>query len=320
MRLSIDLAAAVAACEQPHAAVLTLRELVRAFNTRNLGDDDWRLRKWLDAFGHYSAWDITSELLENAAEAMLKAGYKPSTVNRDLSTLGTCYKWARRQRLTPRGFRSPTLGVRRYTGNNITLASDNARRTLVCDLQLKVESPRDRNQDFEVPDLSGFIKAHRPELIVAGLTVLRAYAIQQPLRMPPLESFEDWSWRVRDALIWLGQEDPVAAVQFDNDGTGEIAQAFVEIDAVVQAKRPGAAGAQFRANDLVNWAANNHVLRDALELAGCTDTNSSGKVGYWLRSLKNRVAGGLCLRCHQVRGGREVSKWSIAAAEGAQQA
>ena len=113
MRPTIDLAAAVAACEHHQAAPLTLAELVRAFNTRNLGDDDWRLRKWLDAFGHLSAWELTSEVLENAAAAMLKAGYKPSTVNRDLSTLGTCYKWAHQQRLCPRGFRSPTLAVRR---------------------------------------------------------------------------------------------------------------------------------------------------------------------------------------------------------------
>ena len=198
------------------------------------------------------------------------------------------------------------------TGNNITLASDNARRTLVCDLQLQCESARDRQQEFAVPDLAGHIKANRPRLIVAGLTILRAYALQlQPLRMKPLESFEDWSWRIRDALIWLGQEDPVSAVQFDNDGTGEIAQAFAEIEAVSTAKRSTGNEAHFRANDLVNWAATNHVLRDALEQAGCADSMSTGKVGYWLRSLKNRIAGGRRLVCQQVNGGRQPNRWLI---------
>jgi integrase len=92
---------------------MTLAELVLGFNTAAVGDYDWRLRKWLDAFGPTSAWAITSEQLETAAQAMLAHGYMPSTVNRDLSALGTCYRWAKSKRLSPRGFRSPTLGVQR---------------------------------------------------------------------------------------------------------------------------------------------------------------------------------------------------------------
>lgn len=114
MRPQIDLAAAVAAAEQHQAAPLTFKELVLGFNLSTASDYDWRLKKWIDAFGQSPAWDISSELLENAAAAMLKVGYKAGTVNRDLSAIGTCYKWAKRQRLTPKGFRSPTLGVSRY--------------------------------------------------------------------------------------------------------------------------------------------------------------------------------------------------------------
>ena len=54
MRPTIDLAAALAVCDQHQAAPLTLRALVLAFNTRHLGDHDWRLRKWMEAFGHAS--------------------------------------------------------------------------------------------------------------------------------------------------------------------------------------------------------------------------------------------------------------------------
>ena len=76
------------------------------------------------------------------------------------------------------------------TGNNITLASDNARRTLVCDLQLQCESSRDREDDFELPDLTGHINANRARLIVAGLTVLRAHHLTPgPLLLEPLGSF-----------------------------------------------------------------------------------------------------------------------------------
>jgi hypothetical protein len=144
------------------------------------------------------------------------------------------------------------------------------------------------------------------------LTVLRAYAIcEQPLHQPPLESFEQWSWRVRDALVWLGEADPVSAVQFDNDGSDDIAEVFRLIVVVAKAKIRVGAQSKFRASELANWAAGNYELRDALQEAGCADPTNSASVGYWLRSLKNRIAGGLRLEIRQVNGGRAASLWCI---------
>jgi hypothetical protein len=198
------------------------------------------------------------------------------------------------------------------TGNNITLASDNARRALVCELQLEVESPRDRAIAFALPDLQGYIKANRARLIVAALTVLRAYAIcERPLRQLPLESFEQWSWRVRDALVWLGEADPVSAVQFHNDGSDDIAEAFKVIVVVAKAKTRVGAQPKFRASELANWAAGNYELRDALQEAGCADPTNAASVGYWLRSLKHRIAGGLRLEIRQVNGGRAAALWCV---------
>jgi integrase len=113
VRLKIDLSAAVQAVQEQPAAELTLAELVRHYTRVNIGDSDWRLKKWVEAFGTVSAWSLTSEQVETAAAAMLAHGYKPSSVNRDVSTLGSVYRWARERRLCPRGFRSPTLDIRR---------------------------------------------------------------------------------------------------------------------------------------------------------------------------------------------------------------
>lgn len=115
MRRNLDLGAAVRAMADHQAADLTLLELVRACALARLVGCDQRLRKWTEAFGHESAWAIKAEQLEVAAQAMVEAGYKPSSVNRDLSSLGTVYRWAKERRLSPRGFRSPTLDVRRFT-------------------------------------------------------------------------------------------------------------------------------------------------------------------------------------------------------------
>jgi integrase len=115
VRLKIDLSAAVRAANEQPCVELTLSELIAGFNASSQSDYDLRLRKWINAFGQTSAWAITSEQLDAAAQALLAHGYKPSTVNRDLSALGTCYRWAKQHRLSPRGFRSPTLGVQRQS-------------------------------------------------------------------------------------------------------------------------------------------------------------------------------------------------------------
>lgn len=206
-------------------------------------------------------------------------------------------------------FRNRTRVV--LTGNNVTLASDNARRTIVCELQLEVESLKDRQVVFEHPSLAAYIKQNRARYITAALTVLRAYALHpQPLNLPPLDSFEDWSWRVRDALIWLGEEDPVAAVDYSNDGSGEIGAVFEAIQIVAMAKMSGKQP-EFRASDLAMWASGNYALRDALEQAGCSDPVSNSKVGYWLRAHKNRIAAGLKLQFKQVNAGRMPNKWCL---------
>lgn len=114
MRKTINLAAAMAAVDDQPAQALTLNELVRAYSLATLDGSDTRLKKWLAAFGPQPAWDITSDQLTSAAQALLEHGYKASAVNRDLSALGSAYRWAKAKRLSPRGFRSPTLGVSRY--------------------------------------------------------------------------------------------------------------------------------------------------------------------------------------------------------------
>jgi site-specific recombinase XerD len=45
---------------------------------------------------------------------MIEHGYAPATVNRNISQIGSLYKWAARRRIVPVGFRSPTLGMVRY--------------------------------------------------------------------------------------------------------------------------------------------------------------------------------------------------------------
>jgi len=97
------------------------------------------------------------------------------------------------------------------TGNNIEPEGDIARRTLHARLQTDLERPDTRPaSDFKEADLEGYVLEHRAELVVAILTILRAYVVAGS---PPVEgavwgSFESWANRIAKPLIWLGMDDP----------------------------------------------------------------------------------------------------------------
>jgi hypothetical protein len=92
------------------------------------------------------------------------------------------------------------------TGNNLTLAGDLTRRSIVCRLDPGCERPELR--EFS-SDPVAIAKQHRAELVAAALTVLRAYFVaEERVTVTPLGSFEGWSRRVREALVWLGRADP----------------------------------------------------------------------------------------------------------------
>ena len=91
------------------------------------------------------------------------------------------------------------------TGNNITCRGDMTRRQVVCHMDARSEHPDQRDFDFD-PRTIAF--EQRTELVIAALTVLRAYhAAGRPCPVRPVGSFEDWTF-VREALVWLGEPDP----------------------------------------------------------------------------------------------------------------
>lgn len=97
------------------------------------------------------------------------------------------------------------------TGNNLVIEGDMTRRAVICNLDPCVESPEARTFDFDPIEM---IRADRGKYVVAALTILRAYHVAgSPQMKNPLGSFEEWSRRVRDALVWLGEADPCESME-----------------------------------------------------------------------------------------------------------
>lgn len=101
--------------------------------------------------------------------------------------------------------RLPTRCLVLATGNNLVLSGDVTRRALVCRLDAGVERPDQRQFRFDPREEA---LARRPQLVAAGLTILRAYiSAGHPNPMSKIGSFESWNV-VREALVWLGCHDP----------------------------------------------------------------------------------------------------------------
>ncbi len=124
-----------------------------------------------------------------------------------LCTVLTGESFSERLLGTNRTATAPTVCTWLATGNNLTLQGDMVRRVIPCQLDPQCERPEER--EFS-RNLYEWIPKHRPALVAAVLTALRAYIVAGKPRQPikTFGSFEQWSDLVRSALVWLGETDP----------------------------------------------------------------------------------------------------------------
>lgn len=190
--------------------------------------------------------------------------------------------------------RMPTNALIMATGNNLEVIGDLARRTLVTRIDTGEERPDRIEHDFN-PGVEAM--SDRAELVVAGLTVLRAYiAAGRPNRIVPMGSFEDWNV-VREALVWLGEEDPIITrerVIADDPRKGDLAE-LLEIwsDAFGgQTVTLADIEKRHRAADPVV-----RQICDALISRSHKDQFNTRSIGRHLSKQKDRPAGGKVLRC-----------------------
>ncbi len=202
--------------------------------------------------------------------------------------------------------RLPTQVLVMMSGNNIAVVGDMTRRVLVCRLDAGVENPEEREFDFCPREMC---RERRPELVAAGLTILRAYlAAGRPHRaqVPPLGSFEAWNY-IREAICWLGRADPALTrtrAKADDPRRSELVElleAWQEVagscDLTLHQLRAKISG-NVESDDSPS-ARLGEMLR---ALGGDPRELNLRKVGWRLRGMKDRVAGGRVLRCSDGNG------------------
>lgn len=170
------------------------------------------------------------------------------------------------------------------TGNNVTPVGDMARRSLV--IRLVPPNGLDKGKRYKIADLREYVAEHRVELLIAALTIIRAHQLHGAGTYPvPLASFEQWSRRVRNPLLWLDVVDPVAT---QGDETDEETAGLARVFSIIG---PMFSGREIDAPDIARAAGNSDALNDALLAANCDEPYSPRKIGYWLRENRDRIGG-----------------------------
>lgn len=206
----------------------------------------------------------------------------------------------------------PVRFVMSATGNNLRLRGDNDRRVVPIDLDPRCERPEDRT-GWRHPDLLAHVRAQRPELVAAALTILRAFVVaDRPSHgKPTMGSFEAWDRLVRSAVIWASGIDPLGGVQRIRDEGDEDTE---KLGALLVAWQAAFGGSARTAAEAVKHAGNEGDLYDAIAAYSRSGKPEAKALGYTLRKVRARIVDGLEFRREEGRAG--TCQWVVSAFNG----
>lgn len=208
--------------------------------------------------------------------------------------------------------RSPLVFL---NGNNLQPKGDFCRRMLCSVLDAQVDDPTTRVFDFNAEAEAA---TNRPALVVAALTILRAYEVagRPESGLAPVGSFEEWSRRVRDALVWLGEPDVASTIKEVREGDPErkVLQAMlIGWHNVIGSKKIRASDAIAEAQRAVASDPNDEKAADLLEamesVAGEPDRSiSSIRLGTYLSRHARRNVAGRWIQRSMLNG---ITRWHL---------
>jgi putative DNA primase/helicase len=193
------------------------------------------------------------------------------------------------------------------TGNNLTIGGDLIRRSLLCMMDAGCERPELRVFNVNAVEAT---KANRGELVVAALTILRAWHLTSDAgkRLPPFGSFEEWSQRIREPLVWLDRIDPCETLVEirKNDPDRDLL-----IAVIMQWKEHLSIGTKYTVQEVIERAINVSSFYTALmNVAGARTggTVSNERLGRWLKRVQRKIVNNFILLQDGINSGYPVWK------------
>jgi hypothetical protein len=210
----------------------------------------------------------------------------------------------------------PTNVLWTATGNNLTFRGDLTTRVLLCDIDANMEQPEHRS--FKIPNFEDYLLKHRAEIVAAALTILRAFHVANRPKQAgkPWGGFDQWCAFIREPLIWVGMADPCETrdkVITDDPEKETAVEVFTELWHTFHNDKFTAREAATRANEYEKELGGyrNESLHDVLAAAtgDKRDVNQT-RLGWWLRSWRDRFIGPLRLRRTNPKG-THGAEWAL---------
>jgi putative DNA primase/helicase len=205
------------------------------------------------------------------------------------------------------------------TGANLQISKDMVRRAVIARVDPKSEHPEQRT--FTKSDLKAWVRSHRLEILSNVFIILRAHAQHSfpsgRNKPPPLGSFDQWSRRVANCLLWLDYQNPVAS----QVGLYDADDARIQEDTLLGAllgwqdfyfkstqQQKGWQVSDVRAALSVTYDGPARVLRDVID-----DTCKNGMQGFpcWIRNVRDRIVNGKRLVCEK-NTHTKIMHWKVA--------
>jgi len=251
-------------------------------------DDEWRKR-------------ITSALA-GAPGAILIDNIARVFASPDLAAALTTLEWADRLLGQSRIVRFPVRCVWVATGNNITLSTEIARRSVRIRLNPQQDQPWERQGlCFRHPDLHAWVTHSRGALVGAALTLVNAWlAAGRPAGKKTIGSYEEWSRLMGGILTVAGIPDFLA-------NTHEFYEA-ADTEAAVQRRLVAAWWAAFEEAE-VGTAELFPVAETVEGLSFGRSTSERGQrtaLGSYVAKMKDRVYGDYRVAKGSVRDNRQL--------------
>ncbi len=208
------------------------------------------------------------------------------------------------------------------TGNNVILAGDMPRRVCQIRLESAEEHPEDRS-GFKYPSVLEHVRLHRPQLLIAALTILRGFiAAGRPNQViDNWGSFEGWSDLVRGAIVWCGLPDPGLTRVEVRDSADSDTESLLNFMRALKDVDPNGKG--LRTLDILETANGRGgysatytkpLLAAIEELCGCCIGKvDTAKLGVRLRRFKHRVVKQMSLTTKKVKG---ENRWAVKGGHG----
>jgi hypothetical protein len=194
-----------------------------------------------------------------------------------------------------RNVRIPVAATIFATGNNLRIVGDLGRRVLVSSLDAGCERPEERSFETDVAETA---RSQRGRLVVAALTVLRAWHVTTDrVELQTFGGFEDWSRRIRKPLVWLGEADPCITLTQVRSGDPER-----DAHEAVLTQWELHLGTQsgFTVQEVIARAIKDQdfytALRSVAESRGAAGIVSNDRLGRWLKMNEGKIVNGLKLK------------------------